>query len=455
MDGVVQLPGGRIRGFNSADGRIFRARGIKYAEAKRFEKSTLVSDWSDIWDCTKPASIPPQKPSRMEHLMGPVAAGRRQDEDCLHVSIAGPAEAVSSGQSGKLPVMVFFHGGAYVTGGGDFDCYQGTPLARRGAVVVNVTHRLGIFGYPISPDGKVKNLGLMDQILALRWVRTNISCFGGNPENVTIFGQSAGGDSIFCMMLLDETKGLFHKAILQSAPLGGFRNIPREGLTRQLGKVAAECFGEGSGEDLSTQEVLDRVQIKLLMTSSQLIPGSLPFGPSYGNEPLPQQSQADERVREFAKRGVPTLICYTKDDGSPFAQLDPWWAPKIRLPIIGPACFWIASWLYTRRVFQWGSQRLNQQLLAEGAKSGMVLFSWSPPNTPWGAAHCIDLPFILGTWTSWENAEMLKGDDSKDVLERVGGEVQKLFVDFAKGADLSGKFFDINGSFRYSAGDKT
>ena len=449
-EGIVQLPGGRIRGFPAADGQVFRARGIKYAQAARFEKSELILEWAGIWDCTKPATIPPQKPSRLEALMGPVIEGRDQQEDCLHVSIAAPAKAMSQGHQSKLPVMVYFHGGAYLTGGGDLECYEGTALAGQGAVVANVTYRLGTFGYPIKADGEVLNLGLMDQILALRWVQRNITCFGGDPENVTVFGQSAGADSIYCMLLLDETKGLFHKAILQSPPMG-FRNAPREALTRRLGEVADEFLRAQGGRELSTLDALDRLQGKLLKATVDFASDSLPFAPAYGHAPLPPQDEADAKIREFAQRGVPTLICYTKDDGSAFAQMDKWWAPTFGLPIIGSICFWVASWLHTRRLFQWGSHRLHQQLVAAGGKSSMLVFSWCPPGTPWGAVHCIDLPFVLGTWASWKKAPMLRGSESRGVLERVGPEVRKLFVDFANGADLSGKHFEVNGSFRYSS----
>ena len=115
--------------------------------------------------------------------------------------------------------MVWLHGGAYVSGGGEAQRYDADELARRGrVVVVRVSYRLGVFGY-LSPSG-VDNLGLRDQILALRWVHDNIGAFGGDPDRVTVFGQSAGADSVLSLMLCGQSTGLFQRAIMQSAPLG-------------------------------------------------------------------------------------------------------------------------------------------------------------------------------------------------------------------------------------------
>jgi para-nitrobenzyl esterase len=138
------------------------------------------------------------------------------DEDCLHLTITAPARAINEGL--QLPVMVFLHGGANVSGGGDLDCYLSDSLIRKDIVVVNVSYRLGIFGW-VPMEGKAPaNLGLLDQIEALRWVQKNISHFGGCPQHVTIIGHSVGAYVKYCMMVADTATGLFHRAILQSTP---------------------------------------------------------------------------------------------------------------------------------------------------------------------------------------------------------------------------------------------
>ncbi|MGH9843855.1 MAG: carboxylesterase/lipase family protein, partial [Blastocatellia bacterium] len=139
-------------------------------------------------------------------------------EDCLYLNVWTPRPDPSA----RLPVMVWIHGGAYIFGAGGMDIYNGAPMASKGAVVVNLNYRLmqlGFFAHPAlereSPRGPA-NFGLLDQIAALRWVRENIAQFGGNPNNVTIFGQSAGGKSVLALFASPLARGLFHKGIAQS-----------------------------------------------------------------------------------------------------------------------------------------------------------------------------------------------------------------------------------------------
>src|ERR1700748_2911266 len=114
---TITLPGGQINAFR--EGEVVRARGIKYASAARFQEPSLSTAWAGIQDCTKPAPICPQVPSRFNPITGSLIDGHRFSEDCLNLTVTAPASAVSS--DAKLPVMVFFHGGAYVSGGGDLE----------------------------------------------------------------------------------------------------------------------------------------------------------------------------------------------------------------------------------------------------------------------------------------------------------------------------------------------
>ncbi|KAF7542847.1 hypothetical protein G7Z17_g11232 [Cylindrodendrum hubeiense] len=208
----IQLPGGTVVGLCKND--LIHVRGLKYAEAKRFQTPKAAAEtWDGIVDCTKPAPICPQTPSRLDFVTGDLNQGQTMDEDCLNVTITAPATL--SEQKPSLPVMVWFHGGAFLSGGGDLDCYWPHDLARRGIVTVNVTYRLGIFGFLPIDDVAPANIGLLDQIEALRWVQKNISIFGGDPARVTIAGQSAGAMSVVCMMT-GQADGLFQRAILQS-----------------------------------------------------------------------------------------------------------------------------------------------------------------------------------------------------------------------------------------------
>lgn len=173
---------------------MLHARGIRYARAARFAAPQPIAPWSDILEATGRGPVCPQLPSRLEWVTGPVVDGLAMSEDCQVISVTAPSDAHG------LPVMVWFHGGAYLSGGGEAPKYDADELARRGrVVVVRVSYRLGVLGY-LSPSG-VDNLGLRDQICALQWVHDNIGTFGGDPDRVTIFGQSAGADSVFSLML--------------------------------------------------------------------------------------------------------------------------------------------------------------------------------------------------------------------------------------------------------------
>ena len=168
-----------------------------------FDESTV--DDSTIVSC-------PQNKFRLDFIMG---EGERiiQNEDCHFLSICTPS------REGNRPVLVWIHGGAYIAGCGEESAYDGTALAEEGdIVVVSITYRLGIFGYLYNPEGEPRNLGLKDQMTALRWVHENISRFGGDPDRVTIAGQSAGGHSVASLISCCK-EPYFRKAIIQSAPL--------------------------------------------------------------------------------------------------------------------------------------------------------------------------------------------------------------------------------------------
>jgi para-nitrobenzyl esterase len=167
----------------------------------------------------------------------------RQGEDCLYLNIWSPADA----KPGSLPVMVWIHGGSYVSGSGSEERLDGARLAREGAVVVTINYRVGLFGFLAhpalsgeSPHGSSSNYGLLDQILAFQWVKENIDGFGGNPDRVTAFGVSAGSASISLLLASPLGKDLFQQAILESP-----------GAARRLASLAeAEAAGTALGNDI-------------------------------------------------------------------------------------------------------------------------------------------------------------------------------------------------------------
>ena len=231
---------GAVRGRRSSNGRMVDFRGIPYAAPPtgdlRWRAPQRAIAWSGTRDCTKFGPFAYQRRMAMNELIQRLVAGlglgaarRRalatavkllpleQDEDCLTLNIRSPYLADG------LPVMVWIHGGDQTDGSGAEPMYQGTALPERGCVVVTINYRLGLFGFfahpelsAESPDGVSGNYGLLDQIAALEWVRDNIASFGGDPADVTIFGESAGGENVLNLMTAPRARGLFHRAIAQS-----------------------------------------------------------------------------------------------------------------------------------------------------------------------------------------------------------------------------------------------
>lgn len=211
---IVEIPSGKLRG--SIQNGVYQYLGVPYAEAKeRFVKAEPVKPWKGIKDATQYGAIAPQYLFGTAQPITNVPTSNNNQNLNIWTS--------SLKKNAKKPVMVWFHGGGYVSGSGNEAWYNGENLAKKGdVVVVTVNHRLNVLGHlDLSAYGeKYKdsaNVGSMDMVAALQWIRTNIEKFGGNPANVTIFGESGGGSKVLELMAVPSAKGLFHKAIVESA----------------------------------------------------------------------------------------------------------------------------------------------------------------------------------------------------------------------------------------------
>ncbi|GLG95959.1 Esterase FE4 [Gryllus bimaculatus] len=213
---IVLTAYGALRGRKvtaKAGNSYFSFQGVPYAKPPvgplRFKVAQPVEPWSGIRNALKEGPCCPQ----IELIMN---LPYRGNEDCLYINVYSP-KLPSTGQILNYPVMVWIHGGGFEMGSGDSNTYGPEYLVNENVVIVTFNYRLGIFGFLNVDDGSTPyNVGLKDQVAALRWVKKNISVFGGDPNNVTIFGESAGGASVHFHMLSPVSKGLFHKAILQS-----------------------------------------------------------------------------------------------------------------------------------------------------------------------------------------------------------------------------------------------
>ena len=236
-DLVVRTKAGELRGARENGIAVFR--GVPYAAAPvgelRFAPPQPVPAWQGVRDATKDGPIAPQGRSRLAHVMGDFE--RPQSEDCLTLNIWTPAP-----DSKKRPVLVWIHGGAFASGAGSLPWYSGERFAANGdVVVVSINYRLGALGFLCLPGVSDGNLGLLDQVAALRFVRDNIAAFGGDPDNVTVVGQSAGAASIAILMTMPQADGLFRRAILQSTPFGRMSRTLED--SHRIGRRLLEVLG--------------------------------------------------------------------------------------------------------------------------------------------------------------------------------------------------------------------
>lgn len=241
---TVTIASGPITGLTEGD--VEGYKGIPYAAPPvgdlRWRPPQPVEPWTTPRACTAFGPSCPQKGDELLVTPGPFS------EDCLYLNVWTAAQA---GQ--RRPVMFWIHGGGFIQGGAAQSVYDGTALARQGVVVVTINYRLGPYGFLAHPalaaeagDGTSGNYGLMDQIAALKWVQTNIARFGGDPGNVTLFGESAGAVSVNLLLCSPLARGLFHRAIAQSGAVP--ENIPNQQEARERGlKYAAKLGVTGSG----------------------------------------------------------------------------------------------------------------------------------------------------------------------------------------------------------------
>ncbi len=304
---VVQTASGTVRG--AVRNGVLEFRGIPYAAppvgALRWAPPQPAAPWDGTLDATKFRSACPQTAR-----YGLTEAS--EDEDCLHLSISTPLPSAGTAAA-KRPVIVWIHGGAFV--GGSASLYRLDEIVRAGdVVVVAMNYRLGVFGFMPHPAFEAAHNGafaLEDQRLALRWVKQNIAAFGGDPDNITLAGESAGGASI-CMHLItpEQTAGLFHKAIVTSAGCVFPLRSVEEGA--KLGQKVAERVGCGDVATalacLRSKPVADLLKAGAEAAGSDL----LAYAPSVGSQTLPRQGAEALASGNFLR--VPMLNGGTRDE---------------------------------------------------------------------------------------------------------------------------------------------
>jgi para-nitrobenzyl esterase len=307
LDLTVTIASGRLRG---AGGGVASFKGIPYAAAPvgrlRWRAPEDPAAWRNIRDATQ---FGPQCPQPQ-----PSAA---VNEDCLSLNVWTSARSASE----RLPVMVWIHGGGFFRGSGSNPAYDGEALARRGVVLVTLNYRLGALGFLTHPAlsresarGVSGNYGLLDQIAALRWVQQNIAHFGGDPANITVFGESGGANSICILMVSPLAKGLFHRAILQSLPLM-FQPMRRL-REAYAGVASAEADGASRVADIDLARRMSAEEIVNQFAPAPTLSTGVHFYPVVDGWLLPEDPAV--LIQAQGRTLVPVLMGYGADEGNFF-----------------------------------------------------------------------------------------------------------------------------------------
>ena len=414
-------PCGPVLGWT--DGRVVRATGIPYARADRFAAPVPAPDWQQPFPGTDWSPACPQPPTPLlDEVLGPQLERLRRDEHCQHLSVTLPHDV---GPGEALPVMVWVHGGSYTSGAGDMPITDPAALvAEHRVVVVSVTYRLGIFGFLGDRRGRPANLGLLDQLEALRWVQRNITAFGGDPERVTAFGESAGGDAVAHLMATPDAPALFSRAILQSPPLG---------ITRRRSKMTAAmaAAAEHVTPDLPAEEVVAlQPDVELESASFGLIAG-MPFGTQYGFPPLPAED-AVEAAWDRVAPAVDVLVGHTAEEIKLFLPRVPALLRATRLPVVGRLVSRVVVGTLTAAVYSRGVRRFARRHVRAGGRAHTYVISWSAPGNPYGSAHTIDLPLLFGDEQAWSRAALVAGASWAEI-DGHARQVRQVWADFAHG----------------------
>lgn len=417
---------GKVRGTVSDGINIFK--GIPYGAptggANRFRKPQPPQAWSGVRDAVLYPNMAPQPPAPIRGLFASWTDPTTINEDCLGLNVWTPGLR----DGGKRPVMVWFHGGDFASLSGSRSVFDGTRLARRGDVVlVTVNHRLNAFGFlylgQVLPEfADSANAGMLDLVAALEWVRDNIAEFGGDPGNVTIFGQSGGGGKVATMMAMPAGKGLFHRAIIQSGTYA--RNAHLQAMSTEVATMHAHTLL--AALDLKPEDprkLLDVPMEALVAATVKTAQGkgrtvwrpvadgkNLPAGPSWpaapdvsADVPLMVGTTATEMSMLM---GTPRPEMFDLDEKGMREQLSRWFNPaqldevvaafRRKSPNATPGRLYFD--ISTSVVFRRGAWRHCDLKAAQG-KAPVYLYEidWVTPvdGGKWGSPHSMEHPFVF------------------------------------------------------------
>jgi para-nitrobenzyl esterase len=457
----VVTSAGAVRG--RAEDGLAVFRGIAYAQPPvgeaRFAAPRPAPAWDGVREAFEFGPQPPQPPR-----LGRPAPGPDASANWLTVNVWTPAPD----RAALRPVMVWIYGGAYMSGSSAEPAYNGRRLAReRGVVVVTLNYRVGMEGFA-QLEGAPANRGLLDQVAALRWVQENIGAFGGDPDQVTVFGESAGAGSIAALLAMPSAEGLFHRAILQSLP----GTYPSAELASDVAAFLVQDLGlRASAAELSAVDpqklVRPGADVLLPLTArfvdrwgpvSQVI---TPFAPVVDGEVLPRtpwQALADGAARE-----IPLIIGHNRDEyrlfivgGGQFGHIsakqastalrlfgpgpDPETAYRTTFPDLSDERLYElvqSDWL-----FRMPAIHLAQAQAAGGGRSHVYELTWDAPGLGGvlGACHALDVPLTFGEYAGIGKDVM--GLEPTPEVEALSARIRTAWTGFAAEGDPGWPAYD-------------
>jgi para-nitrobenzyl esterase len=453
MNPLVETRYGKLQG-----GKIESVcywKGVPYAKAPvgelRFQPPQPPEPWTGVRDATKFGSVAMQ-PADALFGGGLGRVAESGSEDCLFLNIWSP------GADGKKrPVMVWIHGGAFLFGSGSMPWYDGTQFAKHGdVVVVTINYRMNVFGFLHLAElfgedyGFSGNCGILDQVAALRWVKENIEAFGGDPKQITIFGESAGAASVGVLLAMPEAKGLFQRAILQSGSGSLLLNS-----AAKAGEKAEKILHQAGIRPGDRDRLLTISAQELLQAALSLDP-RVSYGPVVDGRALPHHPI--EALKEGAARDIPILIGVTKDEYNLFTITDPTWTALSEQQLlqriyreVGPVPQQVVDYylhagdeseptwqkllrIMTYRVFTNGMLRTADYQVEQGAKVWMYRFDYETPvlGGKLKACHTLELPFVFANLHQ-PGIVNFTGDSPN--RERISKQMHHAWISFARSGD--------------------
>jgi para-nitrobenzyl esterase len=454
---VVRTASGLVRGRRAGSGSgIAVFKGIPFARPPvgelRFAAPHPPLPWDGVREAVAFGPPPPQSEFQLTPVPGPAPGADPYDWLTVNVFTPDP----DPGAAG-LPVMVWIYGGAYRAGASSNPGYDGTPLAAQNVVLVTFNHRVGVEGYAYLP-GVPANRALLDQVAALRWVQENIAAFGGDPDRVTVFGESAGAGAIAALLVMPAAAGLFRRAVAQSVP-GTFFS---PALAGEVTAAIAEQAGLPPTSTAADFAAIDPA--KLAAASDAVRPGDhlarwgpvartrVPFSPVVDGEVLPAAPW--RAIAAGAARNIDLITGHNRDEYRLFTTVygirgkitGQWAADALRAlapGADGEAAYRAAypgadaEMLYELVLSDWlfrmPSLHLAQAHAAAGGRTYLYEVSYETPAGRFGACHAIDVPLVFGVHAGL--GRLLFGPEPPASAVTLGNLMRAQWAAFAAGGD--------------------